>query len=40
MSAIQIENLVRDYGGGKGSGKGQEDACSRQEGRFCRGQGR
>lgn len=28
-----------DCGGGQGSGKGQEDACSHQEGRFCRGQG-
>lgn len=26
-------------GDGQGSGKGQEDACSHQEGRFCRGQG-
>lgn len=38
---VQSEDRGRqgDCGGGQGSGKGQEDACSHQEGRFCRGQG-
>lgn len=39
LSSQKDRGRQGDCGGGQGSGKGQEDACSHQEGRFCRGQG-